>query len=535
MLPATLGMDSDSSSQSFYTAGSACHPSTTSDQQALPDSNALTLYSDILTSGASHPKCQDKCALIPPPAHLEVIISFLVHPYTTTRVPQNERVDIASRTIIYLRSLLTIAGPLNSKLGEACVFEGGNARSRKLRKGRAEGYEGSGSDDSQEVLGIVAETCLRISGTDFWHAVGWAFNCSVAHPKRWKYWKIWLEFMLDVLDADWRERQKQDENDEDFNSRLSQDPEAECKYESLRNSLLVKYLSDSVGRSNAIKRVVKSAFADGSPETGRAYPEVFENETVEPRPQKGQKRKRDVKLASLNGNGHFDDDDDDTEDDDGVDASQSMVGSSTLSQDNEGDTLENTLGGPESIILRQRLLTLLSRVTAILPDTSTGVKDLYEIFWDCIKSLPLPLFSHFVSPSRSNPLPTVALVSLVQLAATRLLSTSAHRPQQENDDLSQDILETCYLPFSANTSSVEDNAKLSVLVEMIFRLLLQSCPLYHTPNLEEAVEKGIAAREFKVRKKRDEETEQDRAWLKGSSQRLRGLLACVEMQNEKRS
>ena len=43
---------------------------------------------------------------------------------------------------------------------------------------------------------------------DFWHVVGWAFRCSVLHPERWERWQIWLQFMCNVLEDDWKERER---------------------------------------------------------------------------------------------------------------------------------------------------------------------------------------------------------------------------------------------------------------------------------------------------------------------------------------
>lgn len=88
------------------------------------------------------------------------------------------------------------------------------------------------------------------------------------------------------------------------------------------------------------------------------------------------------------------------------------------------------------------------------------------------------------------------------------------------------------------TSSASDNAKVSILVENLFRLLLREGVGYHTPSLDTAVEKGIIARQTKVKgdrrkkengaKRKDEEN--DMVCLKASSQRLRSLLFLVEQQ-----
>jgi hypothetical protein len=204
--------------------------------------------------------------------------------------------------------------------------------------------------------GIVANKGrIRRSVKDFWHIVGWAFNCSVVHQKRWKYWQVWLEYMLDVLDADWKEREEKDKEESFKATGLEEGSEAECQFEMLRNSLLVKYLSDVKGRSSAAKRVVGAAFTDGGPEDLRSYPEVFPNETKEAQTQSGQKRKRgdDFKETS----------DYDHEDEAAFESSQPRDETPESSQNTTDgvETPDPWMGGPESIILRQRVLTLVSR------------------------------------------------------------------------------------------------------------------------------------------------------------------------------
>jgi hypothetical protein len=93
------------------------------------------------------------------------------------------------------------------------------------------------------------------------------------------------------------------------------------------------------------------------------------------------------------------------------------------------------------------------------------------------------------------PFPSSLLVSLIQLIAFNYLPSSAPRPQSEEDAITQDILEVYFLPHCPMTSSIEDNAKYSILVESLFRVFLLECNSCHTPQLEKAVRDGIQARE----------------------------------------
>jgi hypothetical protein len=184
--------------------------------------------------------------------------------------------------------------------------------------------------------------------------VGWAFNCSVKHPKRWKYWKVWLDFMLDVLDADWEEREAQD-------GETQANPKDQFVYKAVRQSLLVQYLSDTRCRSSAVKRVVRSAFADGGLDSLREFPEVFPNETRELKTQTGQKRKRGGVEHRF---GDYDDDE-----------AESAFESPELADQIEehfqegGEVnmprIDRWLGGTESILLRQRVITLVSTFTFV--------------------------------------------------------------------------------------------------------------------------------------------------------------------------
>ncbi len=135
-------------------------------------------------------------------------------------------------------------------------------------------------------------------------------------------------------------------------------------------------------------------------------------------------------------------------------------------------------------------------------------------------------------------------MSLTQLLLLRLLPNNAPEPstfsERDGDSLSQDIIERCFLPFPASTHSIADNAKVSILVENIFRLYIKQLPFFHTPSLDSAIETGILARETKARgdKRRKDfgvrrnDDDDEMMWLKASGQRLRILRAWVEKKNK---
>jgi hypothetical protein len=322
------------------------------------DISALTLLTDLVTSGASHPNHLDTPAIAPIPFHIEIVSALVVHPRHTTQAPRGERVELASRAITFLRSLLAHLGPLNANLGEAFALS--PPRTPGARRGR-NGVDEGGSESGDEVErmgGVVANKGrIRRNAKDFWHVVGWAFNCSVHHPKRWKYWKVWLGYMIDVLDADWEEREAQDREGSPRSPDSAQGPDITCQ-SMRRGALIVKYIADVKGRSSAVKRVVGAAFAAGGVEDLRSYPEVFQNETREFQAQNGQKRKRGDSIRPEFGG--FDDDD---MDEASFDSSQPTDGNQESSQNSleEEVTMDPWMGFPDSIILRQRILVMVSR------------------------------------------------------------------------------------------------------------------------------------------------------------------------------
>lgn len=312
--------------------------------------------------------------LLPSIQHIELISTLLVHPDFTTKLrPGEDNVDHSGSCITFLRNLLANVGPVDARLAEA--FDLGDARvSRRGLRGREEGSSSPGSEDEVEhIRGEIAnDGRLRRCAKDFWHVVGWAFNCSVRHPKRWKYWEVWLGYMLDVLDADWNDREFQDR--ETHEKKLRRDPKAERRHKLLRQSLLIKYLSQVKGRSAGLRHIVRAIFADGNYESLRAYPQVFKDETKDPEAQVGHKRKRVPTLSGMDRNHRGKD-------------QEPPSSESTETENSSQEVFEElddelSIGGPDAIFLRQRLLAIVCLLSP------------------CLKLLTFPAFSRSISPSR---------------------------------------------------------------------------------------------------------------------------------------
>ncbi|CZT46170.1 uncharacterized protein RSE6_06564 [Rhynchosporium secalis] len=491
-------------------------------------STALTLINDLVVTGASHPNHKTRPAVAPDSHHIELTSALLLHPRPTSQKAQN--LVIPSRAITILRNALLILGPRNANLKEALSFSPivGSSKPRRSRKPikYEDGSSASDTEDKQEhINGVVANSGrTRRCAKDFWHTVGWAFNCSVVCPKRWKVWKVWLDYMLDALEADWADRQKSDESKNSDNE--------EC-WEQRRQSLLVKYLAHAVGQSYAMKRIVRSAFADGGAESLKDFPEVFPNETKRPKYYSGQKRKRDDLKGKPFGN-HDDEDEAEFESDDTSDSSQDVAGDDTMSG-------EIWSGGMDSMPLRQRVVMLLSRVSYFIPDCFANLQGVYDEIYQCTVRLPLQTFILFMSTTESSRLPRDIFVSLAQLLLARLLPPSAPSPHtiedRDDDGMTQMMLEKCFLPFAASNISVTDNGRVSILVENFLRILVKAGVCRYTSSLKTAVEKGIMARENKAMKvdkrKRESDTrgkadEGDISMLKASGYRMRCLITVLK-------
>jgi hypothetical protein len=320
------------------------------------DISALTLLTDLVTSGASHPESLNIPAYAPVPFHIEIVSALLVHPRHTTQAPPGERVELAWRAVTFLRSLLATLGPLNANLGEAFSLTPPRARGARRGRNMGDGDSSDEGDNDERMGGVVAnQGRIRRCAKDFWHIVGWAFNCSVVYPKRWKYWKVWLDYMLDVLEADWEQREVMDKEVDPGQTQSTEDSNVDLPM--LQESLLVKYLSDVKGRSSGMKRVVGAVFAAASPDDLRAYPEVFPNETKEVQAQNGQKRKRENSMKSA----FVGFDDIDTDEFDYSSSQPDPTADSSQNSADEEVIIDQWMAYPETAVLRQRLLAMVSQ------------------------------------------------------------------------------------------------------------------------------------------------------------------------------
>lgn len=386
-------------------------------------------------------------------------------------------------------------------------------------------------------LDLGQSASLWSRAEDFWHAVGWAFNCSVLHPERWAVWRLWLEFMCEVMEDDWIERLKMSERSK---------PEAGGDDEPLKHSLIFRYVDrGSIGFGRE-RRMLRAIFADGGSAAVAEFGQVFAKE-LESRVDddtNGTARRKEPAVnidAEQFGDYLSSDEDKDTDsEDNNTDNKRARkrprrgTRGGTTPASTSKDTLSSTphadisrLGGLPSLALRQRLLSLLSCVSNRLPNSFLPLDDLYHLFVENIRHLPFPIFQSFISPTVLSAFSQTQQITLCDHLLSRMLESSA--PNSGDDRLTQSKLERCYLPFTANTTNPADNAKVSITLEALLTLLASEDLVTVTPEFRDAVETGIVARIDKAgssesKKKGPRILDIERCWLLESGDRLMFLV-----------
>lgn len=498
----------------------------------LADSGAINLYSSLLGAGSSRRLPTAQTVYVPPPTHLAVLNTLLVHPLYTNRVDAQSQ-EVASLGLSYLRSLLEVAGPVKANLRAAFQFY-----SSPRWNSRRSGYSSDGglSDaslderDRDRVAGSLAnEHSVWSRGQDFWSTVGWAFNCSTLYPQRWRFWKVWLEFMLDVLEADWAERERIDLEAHDANGNAGPMPAT-----MRQDSILLMYMEQKNGPQGGFKGIMKALFADGGSLSAASFQEVFDKEPRGRQKEETKKRKRHDRVDVENDMfGDYLDDD-----------MFSSGASEPPTPEKPRDMRKSTSFGStfpgltETIPLRLRLFKLLSAATFSLRKIS-DVDRLFDAYASYLKVLPLDMFALFIS-QRANPMTADVHVTVLKVLFSLLLPHSYMDPRKVDPQgeaearLSTAMLVKCYVLHPANTISIDDNAKLALVVEAAIQLLWVCGELEYSEELDEAVQAGIDARQAKIKRKRTGRAKPDpddalaTEMLDTSSNRLHIMLGAIK-------
>ncbi|KAK6207255.1 hypothetical protein LQW54_007339 [Pestalotiopsis sp. IQ-011] len=439
------------------------------------------------TIGQDGGKVDESSGIYCPPADMLAFLGTMtIHPHLTTRPKEPQWTDVSSAAMVYLRSLLQSAGPINARFQEAFRF--GKDTRRSPTDGSDPLYEAGA------VHGIYANVSVWRRGQDFFNTVGWAFNCSILYPNRWKYWRQWLEFMFDVMEADIMERARIDEEEHRTGGT------GECAYKMLADSMLAGYINQCDRRRSGggVKWLINVIFADGQTSSTRQFLEIWANEHRGPPKNRYLKRKRNFNMEKGDYGGLLDDE--------SIYSSQASEPPTPQKRKSGSESPALEASYVESIALRQRLFYLLSYLCHFLPDPPFDLPDLYEFYEKEVRNLPLPIFTAFVDSTTSS-LRTDSQISILQNLLILSMPSSAVKPSKVDPErydvngTSPAIIERCFLPYAANSIAAEDNAKVSVLLEEIIKLVWTVGTENFSDKLFERVTKGINAREAKIKKK----------------------------------
>jgi hypothetical protein len=436
-----------------------------------------------------------------------------------------------------------VVGPVNADFKSALQFlRYGYGNTRNSAGHVLRNHDGGGStqngrrlDDTKIESPYAQGEGLYSNAEDFWHVVGWAFNCSKLHPKRWDRWVLWLEWMVSVLQDDWRTGDDKG------------DPKA---------SLIWSYIKHASGGHGRNRRILRAVFASGSIKDVNEFREVFRNELKEPKREDDRIKKREVDVdveAEVYGDYMAKDDDEPSDEEADGGRFRKMIrtrdpslrrmtpkasASSLNSAYDEGEEVTDdgaaVLGGLNSLKLRMMLLQLLSDVSIKLPNDFETGNELYTMYVEFVRPLPLATFQAFVSPTAVPEMFSAdAQTTLCEFLLTRSLLEAA-APDTAEPYLRQSKMEECYLPFAATSSSVMDNAKVSLCLESLLRHLFLAGKLTTRPALESAIQDGIQRRCEKasdgVKKSASARRREESAWawLLESGERLSDILRSIQ-------
>jgi hypothetical protein len=317
------------------------------------------LYSLLAAGTSISTPAQPYIGFLAPPAYLAFAASIIADPKFTTKAQSKDAARGSDAALRYLQCVhTTIDGPTYPAIRKAFTFP--EERNRR----RAPGYRSAASlspepgGDVERIAGEQAtENSLWYRADDFWHIVGWAFNCSIVHKKRWARWKLLLATMLDFLEADWEVCVRQSKD------------EGENRESMMRDSSVWQYIvGDESSPTNRARRrnIVKAILATATRESLRDYPEIWEKETVELK----RKKKDDQPLGEVDFEtgeiGDYDSDEEMEDPPEDTDGDNEDSASSSTSDDGIKNVLEAVehLGGQDAIELRQRLIALVSSRTS---------------------------------------------------------------------------------------------------------------------------------------------------------------------------
>lgn len=448
------------------------------------------MYNQMLVSGQTRKKGPKQPTIVAPPAHLALILTLTVHPHRTTRLKEKEEIDIVSSAWTYLNNLLDIAGPLNANFKTAFDHV-----ERRARHGAHSGDDDHIIEDRIHSKYADVDSLFHCA-PDFWAAVGWAFNCSTIHPQRWKFWKLWLDFMIKVIEVDWTHRQYLD-------NQSTPDASGNPCLSHLRDSLLMTYIKSTGSGRYRTNHIIKALFADGRQTSRRLFREIFRNEVKELTESDQATKFGAVNLDKDEYGGYmnFTDSEEGEADDKTPRATPKTPRSPRTLLTSDVPT-----GMAEAVKLRLRLLDIVMIAAEVLPEDMVGFHKLTQELSRQMKEEPINVFQLYLGELRrqvDDGYPRDVAVAVFSELFNELLPAAYEDPAKYMDGSTDGIALTaktlthCYLPWPAATNDLDDNARVALLHEAAL-LLVDPEELASADGLRAAAEKGIQARKAKT-------------------------------------
>jgi hypothetical protein len=320
-----------------------------------PDASGYDFLFSLLAAGTSISRpAQPYIGFLAPPSYISFASSIIADPRFTTKAQSRDAAKGSNAALRYLQCVhTTIDDPAYPTIRKAFNFP------KERNRRSAPNYRASASQspklssDIDRIAGEAAnEKSLWYRADDFWHVVGWAFNCATTHKKRWGRWKLWLATMLDFLEADWAVCTKQS------------NWEGASDETTLQQSLLWHYIVgyDAAPTNRAKRRrIVRAIFATATPESLQDYPEIWDRETAAPRRKNNEDQpvgEVDFETGELADYGSDEDMQDAPDDAEDESADETSSDTSDDGITNIHDAIKS-LGGHDAIELRQRLMKLV--------------------------------------------------------------------------------------------------------------------------------------------------------------------------------
>ena len=425
---------------------------------------------------------------------------------------------------------------------------------------------------------LAGNSSLFVAAEGFWATVGWAFNASINCPPRWKYWKKWLGTILRILKSELPYPQETTASitRNSINSAanpilINSAPSSGASSPYIAPTLTLIYLNE-VGMIPALdmRKLLRALFADASDSSLAEFHEVWPGETKPPKSADADKRGHERKKVDLD-QGEFGDYWDDEYDDE-----LPFEGSFVVKQENgvnpartskrkirkrgeyyidmnlerglerSDDSIVTTriaigedspidvFGGLESLQLRRQTFAWLANALLSHENAVANLKSLVYVTADFLRPLSLPVFSHFISPSTADreDLPDTTLARL-HTSVLNTMSAGTHVPVFLYSLPTQEHVQYWYLPMITASNSASEIAKASLVVEALTRILWRNGLLKSGLGFQEAVEKGIDARQKKMdaalkRGKGKKDVEESLAVTEQANVRLSMLVNTVE-------